>query len=133
MDIAGLNKILEAAARGFPNTFVEKMPNEFVRYCYNKALVKYEQKGKDATERAKIRQDNKDLQAVNEFSYLHRKLFAGKFEDAWIADSQPLPDFPLIECDRELLFKCIRLSAFLQVRIFYLFTQHKFLELSPNS
>jgi hypothetical protein len=115
MDLPSLNKVLEAAAKALPVKYADKIPNEFVKYLYHKALLKHEQKGKDASERAKIRKDNNELRAMNEFMWLQKKLLAGKFEDTWTDTLTDLPELPLLERNQTLLFKCIRLTVFLQV------------------
>jgi hypothetical protein len=56
----------------------------------------------------------------------------GKFEDTWIEDT-PLPDLQTIDCNQNLLFKCIRLIAFLQVSQTLCTLYILCLELPPNS
>lgn len=43
IDVPSLTILMEKAAKSFPTKFVDDIPNEFVRYLFNKAVLKKEQ------------------------------------------------------------------------------------------
>jgi len=113
MNLASLNAMMEKAAKVLPPEYADRIPNGFIRYLYDKELLKKNMQNKDVGEKSRMRNENKHLFASNEIFWLREKLLAGKFEDSWVK-SKDLPELPLIDQDPILLFRCIAILNFLK-------------------
>jgi len=113
MNVATLKKVVNTAARNLPIEYANEISNDFIRYLYEKELLQVNQKGKDVAAKAKLRVDNKHLQASNEYSWLFKKLMSGEFEDSWIS-SEDLPELPLVDQNQKLFAHCVDLLNYLK-------------------